>query len=176
MQQRVALEDRAPDVPPCDALAEAVVLSYVLYHYPAKVVECELLPLLVFPEHRQLFQAMQHAYRADESHAQFYVRWLNEAERMQPGLSNVLDGLGASWSHWQARNLERDAGLGSVSTMDWEFWLARLRQVAAARRLLEDAQRMAERAWRGDVDGAFEVVGAMGQRRDTAAVWDRAPL
>jgi hypothetical protein len=49
--------------------------------------------------------------------------------------------------------------------MDWDWWLARLQQVARARRLIEDAQRMAECAWRGDVDGALEVVGRATRER-----------
>lgn len=166
MADRLGLENRDPETPPRDALAEAIVLSYVLYHCPAKVVECDLLPLLNFPEHQQLFRVMQRVYRADETHEQFYLRWLNEAERTQKGLSDVLSGVGESWSRWQAHRLEHDTrGYESVSTMDWDWWLARLQQVATARRLIEDAQRMAECAWRGDVDGALEVVGRATQER-----------
>jgi hypothetical protein len=175
--ERTGLENRAPDSPPCDSLAEGVLLSYVLHHAPSKVVECDLLPLLVFPEHRLLWQVMQRVYRADETHEQFYLRWLNEAERTQQGLSDVLSGVGESWSRWQAHRLTLGpVGYGSVSTMDWDWWLARLQQVATARRLIEDAQRMAEFAWRGDVDGALGIVGAIDSQRETAAVWNREPL
>jgi hypothetical protein len=166
MIDRLSLETRPADVPPIDALAEAIVLSYVLHHAPQKVVECDLLPLLNFPEHRLLWQVMQRVYRADETHEQFYLRWLNEAERTQHGLSDVLSGVGESWSRWQAHRLTLGpVGYGSVSTMDWDWWLARLQQVARARRLIEDAQRMAECAWRGDVDGALEVVGRATRER-----------
>jgi hypothetical protein len=172
----VALEDRAPEVPPCDALAEAVVLSYVLHHAPQKALECDLLPLLVFPEHREIWQAMRRVYRADESHERFYLRWLNEVERVRPGLSEVLLSIGDSWSRWQHKRLERDPLCRSVSTLDFDWWYARLQQVARARRLIEDAQRVAECAWRGDVDGAIEVVGAIDHGRGAVAIWDRAPL
>jgi hypothetical protein len=169
--ERAGMENRAPDVPPCDALAEAVLLSYVLHHTPAKVLECDLLPLLVFPEHRAIWRVVQRVYRPDESHEQFYLRWLNEAERTQPGLSGVLSGVGESWSRWQAHRLAHDTtGYASVSTTDWDWWLARLRQVAAARRLIEDAQRMAERAWQGDVAGALEAVGRATRERSPVRV------
>jgi hypothetical protein len=157
--ERTGLENRAPDIPPCDALAEAILLSYVLYHRPEHLVECDLLPLLVFPEHRLLWQVMQRAYRPDETHAQFYLRWLNEAERTQRGLSDVLSGVGESWSRWQAHRLEHDTtGCESVSTIDWDWWLARLQQVATARRLIDENQRTMERLWSGDVDGALDLM------------------
>jgi hypothetical protein len=157
--ERTGLENRAPDSPPCDSLAEGVLLSYVLHHAPSKVVECDLLPLLVFPEHRLIWEVMQRAYRPDETHAQFFLRWLNEAERTQPGLSGVLSGVGESWARWPAHRLELDpASYESVSTMDWDWWLARLDRVGTARRLLEKNQRTTEHLWRGDVDGALAVM------------------
>lgn len=157
--QHVGLEDRASDVPPCDSLAEAVVLAYVLHHAPEKVVGCDLLPLLTFPEHRAIWRVMQRVYRPGESHERFFVRWLNEAEREQPGLSEVLLDIGNSWSLWQDNRLERDSErYRSVSTMDWDWWFTRLRQVATARRLFDENQRSAERLWRGDVEGALDVM------------------
>jgi hypothetical protein len=47
MTERLGLENRDPETPPRDSLAEAIVLSYVLHQAPAKVLECDLLPLLV---------------------------------------------------------------------------------------------------------------------------------
>lgn len=170
---RVGLEDRDPLIPPVDALAEAIVLHGALQQ-PERL-DLDLDPLLTFPEHRMILHAMQTARTASagESWARFYIRWVNECERLRHGLSDVLDYslIDASWQRWMRTrhdrgNLRPSDPSGHITDFDW--WLARLQRVAASRRLVHAAQAIAERAWRGDVDGAHAEAGRID--RSTAVV------
>jgi len=162
--ERLGLEDRDPDIPPCDALAEAIVLLGALNEPERYLDGVDLEPLLVFPEHRTLLRLMRwvRAQTVGQRWSAFYVRFWDTCERRQPGLAKVLDYdlLSGSWRHWIDRRLNIDERppseiLGPGHLLNYGWWLERLRRVAAARRLIEDAQHIAAAAWRGDVDGAY---------------------
>lgn len=162
-----ALEDRDPATPPCDSLAEAIVLEGILSH-PERLVH-DVRPLLVFPEHRVCLDAMHRAYNAapDAPWGRFYIRWLGELERAMPGhgaeLETLLLDVGNEASRWRWTRYDEDRVAhvnASDYSHDWQWWLDRLKLIAEARRLIASAQEMAERAWRCDVDGAYAAIPA----------------
>jgi hypothetical protein len=149
--------------PPSDALAEAVVLHGLLYA-PAQIARWDVLPLLVFPEHRLLLHALKEAYAATrgQSWGHFYIRWMDECEHVAPGrgraLEKLLEGVGEDHSEWQYRQARAAPFNGILAhEHDWIWWLERLKACAEARRLVSVAQAMAERAWSVDVQGAQRV-------------------
>lgn len=182
--QHAGLEDREPEVPPVDSLAEGVVLDWLLMVEPERIPSLDLDGLLVFKEHRQIWACMRQAWaqrQPDELWADFYLRWFNAAERTHRGLADVVLPVEAARSEWEHRRGREDSDRGgfrglAVHSHGFEWWLERLRRVAAARRLLEDAQRMAERAWRGDVDGALAAAASATSHSAAPPVWQRDAL
>lgn len=163
----LGLEDRASDTPPCDSLAEAIVLHGLLYR-PYNLARYDVRPLLVFPEHRVCLAAMVRAYAItgeDAPWGRFYMRWMDELERLRPGcghlLVTMLDTVADDESTWRWARYEEtrdDEPSDSIHDHDWNWWLERLKRVAEARRLIQSAQDIVDRAWRGDVDGAYAAV------------------
>jgi hypothetical protein len=146
--------------PPSDALAEAVVLHGLLYA-PAQIARWDVLPLLVFPEHRLLLHALKAAYAATrgQSWGHFYIRWMEECERVAPGqgraLEKLLEGVGEDHSEWQYRQSCAAPFNGILAhEHDWAWWYERLKQVAEARRLLSVTQEMTTALWRVDMAAA----------------------
>lgn len=146
-------------------MAEAVVLSRLL-QFPERIDGCDLEPMLVFPEHRLIWRSLQ-AVRREYPQADrqaFFGCWLSHIQEQW----NLVD-LVQDRREWERAEEERDnARHADPSGFDpaWssyyhtlDEWLARLRRIAEARGLISAAQRMAERAWREDVDGAREVAG-----------------
>lgn len=169
--QYVGLEDRDPETPPVDVLAEAIVLLGIV-EQPQRLDAVDLAPLLVTPEHRLILQAI-HAARiatVGQRWSDFYLRWFAECEQRLHGLADVIDYrlVDKSWQRWMRTRHDR-ADLrpydpsGHISNYAW--WLDRLRRVAAARYIIDRSQRAAERAWRGDVDGAVQAIGSIRQQR-----------
>lgn len=167
-------EDREPDVPPCDSLAEGIVLYHMLY-WPDDLAQCDLEPLMVFPEHQRLLAAMQAARArtaAGQAWSEFYIAWMAECEKISPHLDAVLDTVVADHWTWHMNRVrdDPDSAVIDVRLHDWRWWLARLQRVAAARQLVEDAHQIAARAWRGDVDGARAVVDRIDRRREKVRI------
>lgn len=157
---------RDQERPPYDALAEAMVLHHLLLH-PEEISQHRELDALLFgyPEHRWLWKAMQDARAAESATWRtFYLTFLRLLEQDHPGksslLANLLHGVLEDESRWCwqqfKRTCERDPRV-SIHWHGFDWWLNRLRQCADARRLIAEAQTMAERAWSGDVDGARSI-------------------
>lgn len=169
----VALEDRDPAIPPCDSLAEAIVLLWLLEH-PRNLQQYDVRPLLVFPEHRVCLDAMQSAHDTEPGQpwGRFYVRWVDELERAMPGHSAALEDLLLSVADdsyaWRWARYDEDHDhtpqpiRASDYSHDWHWWLERIKRIAEARRLIASAQEIAERAWHMDLDGAWGAMPAGG--------------
>lgn len=154
-------EDREPDVPPCDSLAEGIVLFHMRY-WPEDLDAYDLAPLLVFPEHRHLLRTMQTARirSMGQPWSSFYIAWMEECQIVSPSLDTVLDTVVADQWTWHMNRLRANPDAPEIDARlhDWRWWVERLQRVAVARQLVDDAQQIAARAWRGDVDGARAVV------------------
>jgi hypothetical protein len=170
---------RAPDAPPCDSLAEGIVLHHLLIH-PELIGTVDLAPLLVFPEHVWCWQAMvrTRAGRPDLDCGDFWKPWLAELEQLAPGKSlNLWDLLSrAAGDDMAARRWQCVKRYGTVLGVMAEhdhhyyWWLARLRSIAEARQGIAAAQRIAEGFWRipdGDFSGsdALAILHRAVQRR-----------
>lgn len=157
--------DRDWQRPPYDSLAEAIVL-WGLLRRPSVIGDYDLLPLLVMPEHRVIWQAMQrvHAAMPDATFGQFTLAWWDELERCRPNdwvaLHQLVDD---AWDDQSRRaQLEVAAALegGDYEAAyadfvhDWSWWYERLKTVTDAREVISKSQEAASCAWRGDVDGA----------------------
>lgn len=176
--------DRRGSGPPADSLAEAVVLTYLLHH-PQRIAGVDLANLVVFPEHRLCWQAMARAFMRHGSYwPTFHAGFVEELERLAPGkslnLQETMDcaDLESVRAHEEA--LERphhEDGMLRMSEYHhgFEWWLARLRRIAESRRLVHQAQQMAECAWREDVDGARATAERMAVSTATP-VWERDEL
>lgn len=152
---------RALDAPPCDSLAEAVVLTRLMQH-PDWISRYDVGRLLCFPEHRWIWQGMQRVRRAGTT--DFFARWLRDAQEHHPehwlNLVDVLyppDEVARGWEEYEAGDDPRRSSYDHP----FEWWLKRLQRIAEARQLIRDAQRVAEHAWREDVDGARVVAAGM---------------
>lgn len=186
------LEDRESDVPPCDSLAEAIVLSALLCH-PELIPQysAEVRPLLVFPEHRLLLTAIERAYAATPRVAgepwsrwiaRVEARWLmQECERAAPGRGWIMADLIApcgpieakyQWEMRRWQELRERFPEAAPCDFDhpWTWWLERLKKVSACRRIVDEAQEAAALAWRGDLDGASAVVRRMDAGRSVVRV------
>lgn len=161
--------ERDPEAPPSDALAEAIVLTYLLWH-PAEIERYDPSLLLVFPEHRVMLACMKRALRVTrgETWGRFFIAWRKLCEEHRPGLSRCLDYVDDDLTRWQWREARRTgkpfAGL-APHHHPFEWWLQRLKDCAEARRLISVAQGMATAAWRGDVAQARAIAQKAGVER-----------
>jgi hypothetical protein len=157
------------EAPPQDALAEAIVLRDLL-DYPELIGQYDLAPLLVYPEHRQLWAAMArvHMRTPNLSMGEFYVAFLRELHASHPrqwrALSALMDDVYIDEDRWRQQQYENDPSRG---TADFDmarhhhrfaWWYQRLEDCAEARRGIAAAQEMAERYWRLDIAGARAAV------------------
>lgn len=151
-------DGRSRDAPPCDALAEALVLSRLITD-PTLIDRYDIDPLLVFPEYRWCWQALRGVrsrYRGTDWD-QFFRLWIEELDIVRPG---------KAWNLWfliqhaiaseQARAWQL-AGAGTPVYHGIDWWVARLQHVAESRQLISAAQQIAERGWVEDVDGATRI-------------------
>jgi len=148
--------DVAPtESPPSDAAAECALLA-MCELYPALVGSLHGLgDLLVFPEHRAIWQAMCAVYlRLDHPDvAEFYIALREElCARVCPvnhrGSREQCDG----FRYLRVLDFGEHA-----NPKDIAYWLARLDRVRVCRQIISDAQEQAEKAWRLDVEGAVRV-------------------
>lgn len=153
--------ERDPEAPPSDALAEAIVLRGLLYK-PAEIARYDPSLLLVFPEHRMVLSCMRRAYARTHgtTWGRFYVEWVDECNRVRPGLTRLLD--------YVPEDVSRLHNGVPHPEQDFEWWWQRLRDCAEARRLIGVAQSMAEKAWRVDVAGAQQAAQSALPRRAKA--------
>lgn len=156
---------RAPEAPPCDSLAEAIVLNHLLHNHDL-IDNIDLSHDLVFPEHRSLWQALMVVRQrsSDLSFGAFYLAWLDELELGHPGRSFALSELlmvgdvelDRGWADYRHANRDDLCRRDYHHGFDW--WLARLRKVAAARQMIKAAHDAVERAWHEDLDGARQAL------------------
>jgi hypothetical protein len=188
----VGLEDRDAETPPCDSLAEAIVLSALL-RAPELIPlhSVEIRPLLVFPEHALLLTALERAYAATPRRdsepwsrwsARVEARWMTrECETVAPGrgwvLAEMISPYGPidatmTWRMRRWREVQDRFPDAAPCDFDrpWTWWLSRLHAVAEARQLVAAGHRIVERAWRGDVDGASAVILDLRQRRSVVRI------
>jgi hypothetical protein len=153
----VIADRRAPDAPPCDSLAEAIVLHHLLIH-PDLIGTVDLAPLLVFKEHQWCWQAMVRAHMRypEMDCGDFWQPWLAELERLAPSKSLDLwdllthaAGEDQSARVWEEHGLRgSQAGVMAAHAHDFNWWVERLKSITEARRGVQAAQRVAERWWR----------------------------
>lgn len=157
-------------VPPCDSLAEAIVLEHFFW-LPQDMAGRNLRPLLVFPEHRLLLTAIESAYAENQEWLKFWPRFWRHCERLAPGRGRQLGMLlinayddEMAWG-WHRYDEQRDVDPRlTVHIHHWTWWYARLERVHEARQMIDAAHRMAERAWRVDTDGARAAMMALTPR------------
>jgi hypothetical protein len=154
------------DAPPADAAAECALLAMCEF-YPALVGSLHGLgELLVFPEHRSIWRAMSRVYiRAPSGAPDVVDFWLG----VQDELCTELCGDGQAHEH----DRENCTGWRTLRVLDFgehanpkdiPYWMARLERVHEARRLIDLAQQVAERAWRMDLVGARVATNRMQPR------------
>lgn len=161
--------------PPTDSKAEAFALLHLCMD-SARIADVNLAPLLVCWEHRAIWEGMVrvHMRRPGLPPGEFMValrRDLHIVECPKPAalLSKRSHTAGIPGCEGQRfTSLLIGVALDELGR-PLDFWLARLERVKEARRLLAQAQTMAEQAWRGDVEGARATVA-------DAARTVRAPL
>jgi hypothetical protein len=161
-------DHRAPDAPPVDSLAEAVVLHHLLLNHDL-IDSADLNGLLVFPEHRWCWHAMRTVHQRSPTltFGAFYLAWLDELERCHPDQGFALAALlqigdtelARGWAEYERdtrdERCRRDHHHGFV------WWLTRLRTISDARRALSALQAASECAWREDMDGARYALAAI---------------
>jgi hypothetical protein len=164
------------EAPPQDALAEAIVLRDLL-DYPELIGQYDLAPLLVYPEHRQLWAAMArvHMRTPNLSMGEFYVAFLRELHASHPrqwrALSALMDDVYIDEDRWRQQQYENDPSRGTADFdmgrhhHDLAWWFQRLEDCAEARGLISAAQQIAERAWSVDLEGARRVAAFAGRPR-----------
>lgn len=168
---------RLPDQPPADSLAESMVLNAILLN-PSLLGTIDVGSDLVFPEHRDCWQAMLRVHQRipNLEAGPFLAEWLHElATEDKTALVDVLD---LAWYELGGRPRFRE----QEEDPDWiafahgrrrtippyrplSYWLDRVRACAEARRLISAAQEMAERAWKVDTDGAAAVATQVAERQ-----------
>jgi hypothetical protein len=140
------------------------------------LIDCyDLGPLLVFPEHRLIWQALVRTrarLRATDPGA-FFAAWLDDLRDRHPDhwtalvdLTMCADREGAAG--WHAYEPMRDDGLPRYAVdhgFDW--WLARLRNVAERRRLVGVLYQGITAAWSDD--SRFSTADAMRMLRTVEA-------
>lgn len=160
--EAVIADARQLDLPPVDSLAEQIVLNRMLFR-PWLISRYDVGQLLVFKDHQFCWRTLSRARMRCETEdaGEFLQIWLAEVERLKPGQQMAY--LNLLWSeeirHGEtARAFAERAHLAEQDPegshplyrcyhdMDW--WVARLRAVADARRIIRAAQEIAERAWR----------------------------
>jgi hypothetical protein len=164
---------RAPEAPPVDSLAECIVLNHLLLNREL-IESTDLGPCLIFPEHRDIWQAMRTVQQRtpDLSFGAFYLALIDELERAHPGQGFALvellrvgdTELERGWDEYRRANRD-DLGRRDFHH-GFEWWLARLRRISDARQVIRAAHEAAERAWREDVDGALQALRTAPQPRD----------
>lgn len=174
----VIADGRSSDAPPCDSLAEAMCLSEVILH-PSRIDQVDLGPMLVFAEHRTIWHV---AVRVHMRHpellnaGEFYVEWRKEIRRLEPRNWHLYEfilfpddeSLRISEEHERAEEVTPRAD----HAHSFEWWLARLKRIAEARRLISAAQEIAENAWTEDVErarGIASIVATGGRETRTNA-------
>lgn len=144
------------EAPPSDSAAECALLT-MCEIYPEQVGTLRLDGLLVFPEHRTIWQAMTriHAREPGLNVGEFYIALRREmcaalCKQDHQGDRENCDG-------WKTLRV-LDFGEHCNPFKDIPYWMGRLERVRDARQIISDSQEQAERAWRLDVDGARRVL------------------
>jgi hypothetical protein len=157
-------DGRAPGAPPVDSLAEAVVLLQLMNH-PERIGGLDMEPLLVFPEHREIWQVLVRTYMRgpyaddrDRNTALFGLAFDGELQRAHPrDWRNYLDLLysantTASQRAWEdaTERPQHEPGMLRLSEYHhgFDWWLMRLQRIAEARRGIQAAQELAEAFYR----------------------------
>lgn len=172
--------DRDWALPPQDLLAEAIVLRGFLLRPQQIDLYPEVGPLLWHLPHRQLWEVMQRvqARNVMVDYGHFDLELLRELRRVYPhralDLWQLLDGVLDDQAAWQMQQYRAALERGERGVLPTDFhypfiwWLERLRMCALARDLINQAQEVAEYAYRLDVAGAQRI--AANAARMNAAV------
>lgn len=149
------------DAPPSDAAAECALLT-MCEIYPEQVGTLRLDGLLVFPEHRTIWQAMcrVHMRSPGLDVAEFYIALRREmcAALCKQDHRGDREHCGG----WRTLRV-LDFGEHCNPFKDIPYWLGRLERVRDARQLIDQAQRAAERAWSRDAEGARAILSRVGK-------------
>jgi hypothetical protein len=155
----VSLHDqRSPDAPPCDALAEAMALDHLTFCCYERFDTVDLEPLLVFPEHVWLWRTATRvkARMTDPRGAAFFLEYLAEIRRTHTRAEAVVNLVLYARERATERGFDDYAQVADddprlaphLRAHDLDYWLARLERIAEARRGIRAAQEIAERYWR----------------------------
>jgi len=167
------IRDRLPDSVPWDPWCESRVLIAFLYRPDLIWSYPEIEDLLWGRDHRELWRAMrdlpQGLSPGDFSYAlveHISRRWPDKVDRLwrvftEPYEVEVLH------ERKMNRALDRAQLRKNPYALKWADWIDRLQQCALARRTIEAAQYMAERAWRVDNTGACSAVDRWYTQRST---------
>jgi len=149
-------DEREPTAPPCDALAEMLVLQK-LWVDPPLIDTVELADLFVKPQHARLWHTFARARAAQrETGAAFVALVLDDLKQRQPDdywilLDPVLDWHLEAQRAWEEVELyphhEPGRLMFSEYFHDFDWWLARLVRIREARDIISAASEVAERAW-----------------------------
>jgi hypothetical protein len=132
---------------PHDPLAEAVVINAFMF-VPERIHQYpEVADLLWDWKHKVLWRAMGRV--AGPHSPEHYLRLvLDDLEAHEP----------KTWTDvWHSTMNAVEARVERGTWGSFAYWYARLEQFKEARQLVTQAQEVATRAWRGDVDGAKSV-------------------
>lgn len=155
---------RAPEAPPQDALAEFIVLTRLSQH-PEWIDQYDIGSLLNVPEAHMVWRSLlrvRHQHPVANVHA-FLPLWFADIQEHHPkhwlALVDLMwpDEEGARG--WEEYDLAYEADPDRVIRRSefqhsFAWWLKRLERIAQSRSLISAAQRIAEAAWREDVEGA----------------------
>lgn len=136
----------------------------MLLLFPERMSLVSLNGRLFMPEHRDIWRAMAHVNMRSpdltigawwvalrrELHALLCDGVAEDAHKDEGVWSWQCEG----WRTWGALRLTD----GHATLQTLPVWLDRLERCVEARRLVEAAQEQAERAWRGDIEGARHVM------------------
>lgn len=157
-------DQRVEGAPPCDALAEGLVLLHLLLH-PDQIGTVDLKGLLVFREHRDLWDALRRTYAAGpyatdpfENTARFQIAFNADLERVHGERYERYMDLVYRASETEAHRADEDASErphhepGFLAFSEYfhgfDWWLRRLQRIAEARRGIQAAQEIAEGFYR----------------------------
>jgi hypothetical protein len=129
---------------PCDSHAERALISFGLL-YPERTLDLGVLPTDFYDlRRRRVWMAMVtvRLLRASESPAEYLLRVCAVVLRNEPHAAKVLSKIDLSVD-WVS-----DRSTDCAQTRDIFYWVDRLKRCVVARKLIDAAQQIAERAYR----------------------------
>lgn len=124
--------------------------------FPGRIGQLDLGRDLWLPEHRVIWQAMTRLHMRSPCLGAGEFMLAMRQEMCALVCRNGVDCGPERWGCDGFRYLQV-LSYEAASLKDVGYWMARLERCTEARRLVDLAQEIASKAWRGDVDGAHGV-------------------